>query len=341
MFIPSTVPGQMAVFSFSRVVAPLGRGARRLIVSTCLLPWSQERGLWLDPALNQEALFLRLEAAFGNFGGVPRQLATRTVRPLGHAAADEECPWSRPFLRFCAHFGCEPVAVQCSAPQDTDIPDQVEDLLRHHDWQSLEEVQQALQQRAGPVGRETAYLLPLPERPFVRHKEVFRKVASDGFVVLAGDSYSVPLSYAGNSVWVRHSQGRIVIRSQDGTCLATHLPGDGRGAIRLNPRHFESTRCRAERDQERLVSAFLAFFPQHTSFLERLVAQRKLGAAASLRAVLALTSVHDPQTIEQAFAACLRYNNYSHRFLQGFLDEAALYHGNPDDEPVWVQGELF
>lgn len=341
MFIPSTVPGQMAVFSFYRVVAPLGRGACRLVVSTCLLPWSQERGLWLDPGLNQEALFLRLETAFRGFRGVPRQLATRPLRPLGHAAADEECPWSRPFLRFCAHFGCEPVAIPCGAPQDTDLPEQVEDFLRERTWQTLEEVETALQQRVAITGREADHLLPLPDRPFVRDKELFRKVASDGFVTVAGDSYSVPLSHAGDSVWVRHSQGCIVIRSQDGTLLAAHPPGDGRGAIRLNPRHFEPTRSRANRDLEKLTQAFRSRFPHHTPFLERLIAQRKLAAAASLRTVLALTSTRNPGTVEAAIAACQRYNNFSHRFFQGFLERTTQQDATSDDEPAWTQGELF
>lgn len=341
MFIPSTVPGQMAVFSFYRIVAPLGRGARRLVVSTCLLPWSQERGLWLDPVLNPETIFLRLEAAFQAFRGVPRQLATRPVRPLGGAAADEECPWSRPFLRFCAHFGCEPVAIPCGSPQGTDLPQQVEDLLHERAWQTLEEVAVALQLRTAATGQESDHLLPLPDRPFVRDKELFRKVASDGFVTLAGDSYSVPLSHAGDAVWVRHRQGRIVIRAQDGTLLATHLPGDGRGAVRLDPRHFEPIRSRTDRDLEKLTQAFRLRFPNHTPFLERLIAQRKLAAAASLRTVLALTSARNLDTVEAAIAACQRYNNFSHRFFQGFLERTMPQHSILDDEPTWMQGELF
>lgn len=341
MFIPSTIPGQMAVFSFYRIMVPMGRGARRLVVSTCLLPYSQEHGVWLDPGLNQETLFLRLEDAFHRFRGVPRQLATRPVRPLGHAAADEECPWSRPFLRFCAHFGCEPVAIPCGAPQDTHIPQQVEDLLRQRAWQTLEEAETALQQRVEATGREADYLLPLPARPFVRDKELFRRVASDGFVTVAGDSYSVPLTHTGDSVWVRHSQGRIVIRSQDGTLLATHAPGDGRGTVRLDPRHFETTRSRTDRDLEKLTKAFRARFPHYTPFLERLIAQRKLAAAASLRTVLALTSARNPDAVDAAIAACQRYNNFSHRFFQGFLEKATPLEVVPEDEPGWMQGELF
>lgn len=341
MFIPSLVPGQMAVFSFYRVVAPLGWGARRLVVSTCLLPWSQERGVWLDPGLTQEALFLRLEAAFRGYGGVPRQLATRPIRPLGQPAADEECPWSRPFLRFCAHYGCEPVVIPCGAPQDTDLPNQVEDLLRARTLETLEEARTMLQQRVALTGREADHLLPLPDRPFVREKELFRKVASDGFITVAGNSYSVPLSHAGDSVWVRPSQGRIDIRSQEGTLLATHPQGQCRGVVRLDPRHFESTRSRADRDLEKLTHTFVARFPHHTPFLERLIAQRKLAAATSLRTVLALASTTNPSTVDAAFAACQRYNNFSHRFFQGFLERATSQDTISDDKPAWIQCELF
>lgn len=340
MFVP-TLPGQMASFSFFRVVTPLGQGARRLIVSTCVLPWSQERGFWLAPNLNQETLFLHLEAAFRSFGGVPRHLATRTVRPLGRAAADGESPWSRPFLRFCAHFGCEPVGVPCSDPQDTDVRCRVEDLLRSRNWQDLEEIETALQSGTVLTGSEATALLPLPERSFLRDVEIFRRVASDGFVAVAGDNYSVPLSYAGRSVWVRHNQGRIVIRSQEGRYLATHTPGDGRGTVRLDPKHFEPTRCRAQRDLEKLTNAFCSRFPHHTLFLERMTAQRRLSAATSLRTVLALASVEDPDAVETAIAACHRYNNFSHRFFQGLLDRTGAPGGREEEEAAWIQGELF
>jgi hypothetical protein len=240
MFVFGNMPGGTGVFSFFRILVPIGRGARCLVLSTCLLPCTKARGVWLDATLTQETLFLRLENAFRDFGGVPRRLATRTIRPLGRPAADDECPWSRSYLRFCAHFGCAPVAIPCGAPQDTHLPEQVEDLVRGSAWQRLEDVQQMLKERigAGPC-REATSLLPLPDRPFVRNKELFRRVAADGFVTIGGDTYSVPISYAGQSVWVQRSTDRIVIRSQEGTLLATHLPGDGSGSVRLEPRHFE------------------------------------------------------------------------------------------------------
>ncbi|MHB2019801.1 MAG: Mu transposase domain-containing protein [Candidatus Xenobia bacterium] len=75
-------------------------------------------------------------------------------------------------------------------------------------------------------------MLPLPPRPYVRSKETFRKVGSDGFVTYAGDSYSVPPFYAGQSVWVRRRDNRIDICLQSGNHIASHPPGDGRGLVR-------------------------------------------------------------------------------------------------------------
>ena len=341
MFTPSTIPGQMAILSFDRIVAPLAKGACRFVVTSCSLPWSQERRLWLDAALSQETLLVHLEDAFRSFGGAPRQLATHAKRPLSKATADDGCPWSNLFMRFCAHFGCEPVAIPRSSQVNPHAQEHLEEVLRRHQWQSLMELEQALQQQLGPVGAEAGHLLFLPNRPFVNAKETFCKVASDSFISLAGDSYSVPQSYTGRSVWVRRVGGCVVIRSPDGTCLATHPAGAGHGTIYLNPRHFSQIAWREQRDLERLKTSFLAVFPHHSPFLERLVAQRRLGAQATLRSLLALIPRHNTKLIEQAFEACHRYNNYSHRFIEGFMDKPKRHDDRSPEQPSFIQGELF
>lgn len=336
------VPSDLAVFSFYRIHGPIGGGARRLVVSSCSLPASALRCLWLDENLTQPTLFTRLEASFVSFGGVPREVALRPTRPFGQPARDDQSPWLRPFLRFCRHFGCEPLAIPSNDPRDTDLPELAEDLLRSHAWHTCEEAQRELQRRHGADGQQVAGLLPLPRRLFVRSKETFRKVSSDGFVSFAGDSYSLPPFYAGQSVWVRRNNNRIDICLQDGTHVASHLPGDGRGIVRLEEWHFETARKRTQHDLYRLRLRFLARFPHYDHFLEQLTAQRRLGAASTLRALLVLARTAESEALEEAIQACLRYNNFSHRFLQGFLDrQAAASPTIRDDDPVWTEGFLF
>jgi hypothetical protein len=64
-----------------------------------------------------------------------------------------------------------------------------------------------------------------------------------------------------------------------------------------------------------------------------------MAAAATLRTVLALASGQKEETVNEAFAACQRYNNFSHRFFQGMLDRSTST--PPHEEPAWIQDELF
>ncbi|MHB1938977.1 MAG: Mu transposase domain-containing protein [Acidobacteriaceae bacterium] len=338
LFIPSSA----AVFSFARVTAAVGKGAERIVVSTCLLPDGQQRYTWADRNLTQEALFTRLEASFVRFGGVPRYIAVRSVRPFGHPAPDDVNPWLRPFRRFCSHYGSQPWRIFGPDQQDG-VFQEVGEWLRSHPLSCFEEVQHELQRLHVTTPHPPSDLLPLPSRPFVRNKETFRKVAADGFVSFAGDHYSVPAAYAGQFVWVRRNDNHIQVCLQDGRHLATHEPGDGRGTIRLDPQHFEATRLQARHALCRLTLRFLSVFPHHQEFLERLVAQRKLGAPASLRAILGLVRTTDATAMEQAFAACLHYNNFSQRFLTGIIER--LEEGDDrslcDDQPAYIEGQLF
>lgn len=337
--IEPLLPSSAALFSFDRVTVPVGKGAARIVVSTCILLDGQQRCIWADRNLTQETLFTRLETSFSRFGGVPRYIALRAVRPLGQP--DDDNPWLRPFRRFCAHYASQPWRIHGPDRQDG-VFREVGELLRGRIFSSIEEVQRELQRLDTTTPHTPSDLLPLPVRPFVRDKEIFRKVAADGFVSFAGDHYSVPAAYAGQLVWVRRHDNRVDICLQDGAHLATHDPGDCHGTIRLEPQHFEATRLQARHALSRLTLRFLSTYPHRQEFLERLVAQRKLGAPASLRAILGLHPSRDSALMEQAFEACLRYNNFSQRFFIGIIDRLEGDAGTLcDDPPAYVEGQLF
>ena len=51
-----------------------------------------------------------------------------------------------------------------------------------------------------------------------------------------------------------------------------------------------------------------------------LLAQRRLGAVHTLRAILALTRRFRRTQLRHVFTQCRLFNNYSHRFIRGLLD---------------------
>ena len=341
MFYRDLIFNDTAVFTFERITGPIAGGARRLVVSSCSLPVCGVRCLWLDENLTQATLFTRLEASFARFEGVPRQLALRPIRPFGRplgrrvalvAAIPSLLP--TPWLSAGGH-SLQPSPGHGSGGAHRG---RVAAPALAHCRGGAERAEPCSREGSRAPGRIITSALPA----YVRSQETFRKVGSDGFVTYAGDSYSVPPFYAGQSVWVRRRHNRIDICLQNGSQIASHLPGDGRGLVRLEQQHFEVARRRAQHDLHALRCRFLATFIHHQDFLDQLIAQRRLGAAATLRALFVLARTTDHAELESAIQACLRYNNFSHRFLQGFLEQqpaaAAIVN---DDDPIWTEGLLF
>lgn len=334
--IHADTPG--ARFDLIPVSVPIDGGVRRLSLSCYELESSGISVCSLDEHATLDTMLWRLEQAFRRTGGIPDRLQLRRVRPL----AGKDGAWSEAFERFNRHFGFEPVPVLC-VHLDRLLDARM--WLKGSEHQSLDACQSGLEKLFAPNDSRPEMLRPLPAKPFVSGNESFRRVAADGFVRFAGDAYSVPATYAGRSVWVRRVDKQVTICSQEGAHLATHPAGDARGRVKLRIAHFERARLQRDHDAIQLERAFLSLFPNHKPFLSHLVAQRKQGAAATLRAILALTSRYSAYRMAAAFQHAVTYNNLSHRFIQGILEA-----GDPDINSAaksiavcaaMVQGTLF
>ncbi len=331
-------PGTMACFDVTPVVIPVDGAARRMVLSCYELGWSGRYCCGLDDQATMETLLWRLELAFHKTGGVPDRIALRPIRPLAAHHSQQEDVWSLPFQRFCRHFAVEPVLVE---KLRVDGLDDARSWLQSSSHPDLDACLHGLDILAGPADAERDNLKPLPPTPFISDKEAFRRVAADGFLLFAGDAYSVPHAYAGKTVWTRRLDRRLVIRSQDGKLLATHKVGPGTGQVFLEISHFEPSRRRAGKETYLLQKTFLQRFPDQVHFLSHLVTQRRQGASASIRHILELTSRYTGNQFQAAFETALQYNNLSHRFVHGLLEEGTH---PPLQAPVLetaIQGTLF
>ncbi|MBI5542306.1 MAG: hypothetical protein HY901_00330, partial [Deltaproteobacteria bacterium] len=298
MMLGADAPGTVAYFDVAPVIVPVGGGAQRLVLSCYELAWSGRHCCGLDEQATMETLLWRLEMAFRKTGGVPDRVALRAIRPLVTTRVAQVTAWSTPMARFGQHFGFEPVLVDRFR---LDGLSGARRWLESSSYDSLDEYLEGLDILAGSADAERDALKPLPAAPFFSGKEAFRRVAADGFVLFAGDAYSVPHAYAGKMVWTRRLEQRVVIRSQDGKLLATHRAGHGHGDVFVNLSHFELWRRRFGKETYQLERTFMERFPQHAPFLSHLVTQRKQGAAASLRHVLSLTARYSNLQLQAAF----------------------------------------
>jgi hypothetical protein len=94
-------------------------------------------------------------------------------------------------------------------------------------------------------------------------------------------------------------------------------------------------------EQSQLVLTWRSYFPEDDRFLELLLAQRKLGAAQTLRAIFELSKRFRRKRLREIFYQCEKYNNYSHRFIQGMLEADQHPEPIPPASPAPAQALLF
>jgi hypothetical protein len=257
---------------------------------------------------------------------VPDLVVARKARPLFRGE-----DWADPVRRFVCHFGMQ--FTPHPAPADLDSQ---RHWLQTRQYESLDECREELDRLFNVDAPKSDLLLPLPAKPYLTGGEEHRRVASDGFVRFQGDWYSVPFAYVARQVWIRRVGEEVMISSQDGRHLASHAAGAGRQDVRLKVCHFDVTRRTLDRELYALEKGFLAAFPRHHELFIRLVAQRRSGAATTIRSLLSLTLTHTTPDIARAFDIALRYNNLSHRFIRGLLPFV-----QPPDPAEPEQGLLF
>ncbi len=326
----------MGIFTFFPVVVPFGTGARRFILSAYSLRPVGGECFWLDPQASQGALLRRCEMSFERTCGVPPTLSTRALRPLGRANAWGDAVWTPQFLRLCTHYGCRPVQGTRDPVWEGALRDA---LLRRH-YRDVGELEYVLSLWGPSQEHPAAGLRSLPATPFITQDEVFRRAAADGFLMHGGDFYSVPQGQAGKSLWIRKRGDFVSVSTPSGDVVATHRAGPGRGEVIMDTTHF-TPHQRCSRETHLLERAFLQRFPGQRTLLSLLLAQQRSSAAEHLKAILRIADEYSEDSWQAAFQKAIRYNNFSHRFLRGFLRGVQ---GSPLTLPAYadaIQGELF
>jgi hypothetical protein len=91
----------------------------------------------------------------------------------------------------------------------------------------------------------------------------------------------------------------------------------------MRPEHYAPLRRGTARTYVVLAEQFLQQFPQHSAFLEGLLAQHKLDPTRHLHGVMELASLYDAASLERALDVATEYNTYSHTFVRGVLEHRA------------------
>lgn len=345
-----TGPGEQGQFDWSPYTVELGGQPTRVIAYGLTLGYSRRKHYAVSLDEQAGSIYEAIEAAFWHFGGAPKELLVDNARALVVDARPEHFQWNAQFLELCGHYRVQPWACQVRRPQTKGKIERPFFFLEQQflkgrsfpDWATFLAELAAFQREVldvevhhttqeAPLTRfagEQAHLLPLPASRFVGTLAPTRKVSWDCTVSYGGTPYSVPSSFAGQTVWVLVSQGRelLVLDSQRAT-ITTHELSQVKGRPVIKPEHYAALRQGQPRTVALLRQAFLARQPRRQAFLDGLLAQYRDHPAVQLRPILECLERYDEASLTRAFLLAEEHASYSAAFIQGVLEQDGVARG--------------
>ncbi|MFN7145714.1 MAG: IS21 family transposase [Myxococcota bacterium] len=273
-----TTPGHQMQVDFGQRRVRIGD--EEVVAHLCILTLGYSRRIFVIAyACERQAQWLEgIEAAFQHFGGTPVELLVDNARALvsHHDAATREVTFNETFRRFCEHWAVRPRAcAPYRAPtkgKDERAVQYVgrntiagrtfrswDDLNAHLVRWSRETADVRIHGTTGdrPIDRferaERPVLKPLRAAPFLRARELFRTVHTDGCVEVDTNHYSVPWRLIGKRVVVQILDGKMSVLRGD-TLVACHDARSPSRARIIDRTHLAGVVRQAGDDARRLVA---------------------------------------------------------------------------------------
>lgn len=259
-----TAPGEQLQVDFGERRVRIGD--EEVAAHVCVLTLGYSRRIFATAyACERQAQWLEgIEAAFRHFGGTPAELLVDNARALvtHHDPATREVTFNETFRRFCEHWGvrpraCAPYRARTKGKDERAVQYVGRNAIAGRTFRSWEDFNGHLVRWSReiadvrihgttgdrPIDRferaERSALRPLRDTPaFLRVRELFRTVHSDGVVEVDTNHYSVPWQLVGKRVVVHVLDGKTMIY-WDRRLVACH---DARAASRariVDPAHLE------------------------------------------------------------------------------------------------------
>ncbi|MDO9170612.1 MAG: IS21 family transposase [bacterium] len=241
-----TPPGQQMQIDFGQRRVRIGD--EDVVAHLCILTLGYSRRTFaIAYACERQAQWLEgIEAAFQHFGGTPVELLMDNARALvtHHDAATREVTFNETFRGFCEHWGvrpraCAPYRARTKGKDERAVQYVGRNAIAGRTFRSWEDFNAHLVRWSReiadvrihgttgdrPIDRferaERSVLKPLRAVPFLRVRELFRRVHTDGCVEVDTNHYSVPWRLIGKRVVVRILDGKMSVLRGD-TTVACH-----------------------------------------------------------------------------------------------------------------------
>jgi len=337
-----TAPGEQAQFDWSPYTVLIRGELTNIYIYSYINSFSRYRIFEVSLSQNQAAIFEALENSIIQSEGVPLRIQTDNAKAFVLNASRNNFQWNSRYLTLCAHYGFTPTRSLPGHPWSKGKVERPFGFIETHfiagssfedfiDLQNkLKDFQRDVNDRvhsttkAAPVdlfNKEKLSLLSLPQYKYVGVKEDTRKVSYDCLISFGGSRYSVPWMFAGKLVWIKISKGYYLqIYSQSNKLIAEHKLSLKKGSTVIIQEHYKNYRTLTESFQT-LKDKFLENFPEHSMFLEKLLAQKRINAHRQLKQILYLSKFYSRIDFMEALNKSIEYNVFNHSFISGYLEK--------------------
>lgn len=342
-----TEPGQQMQYDWKEWTLPVGGKSRRVYFHQAILSFSRFKVIGFSLDITTGSIIRFLTEALSAFGGVPEEIVIDNPRqmivshdPSGVVRYQDD------FLLFLGSYGlkpdpCRAYRARTKGKVENPFFYLQEHFLRGLEVESLQELESRLASfmvryndrphtttgRAPAERLRDERLRGLPQPvafPFALEP---RKVSWDGYVHVDTNRYPVPLSLAGQRVWLSRVMGRwIELFDQKKRLLSRFEIIDGHGISLPHPEHGALSKDYLEKKAHRRAygkTLFLETFPEiGEPFIELCEARCRENAAYHLKKIAGLQAVYERSAVEEAIRRSLRLGVASHEDVHALLGDA-------------------
>ncbi len=340
----STSPGEQFQYDWSEYKVRLGEEVRKIYVHCLICGFSRYRVYDISLDKKQSTILSVLEEGFESIGGLCKRIQVDNAPQFVSDARVRSLKWNKSFLDFCGYYGIEPSR---SLPYHPWSKGKVENpfkyledhFITNNKFESIEDFILKLKEfekrvnnkmhlttRKSPFelfAKEKEYLMKLPEEKYVGIYDEYRKVTTDCLISYMGNKYSVPHYFVGKEVWIKSKKGlELEIYSQSRRLIAKHKLSLKKGEIIIDKSHYKSKSYNESSNYEKLSLLFMERFYNYEKseeFLLKLKNEKRLNERYHLSKILDVLSYYDDAQCISVLNECLRYNNYSYRFIMSLL----------------------
>lgn len=345
-----TLPGEQAQADWADFGEhPVSGGSRRL--SAFVLALSHSRVLFCQFfwSTTSREFFEGFATGFAYFGGVPRKVLIDNLKSGVQERVGSNIQFNPGFLEFSKHYRFEPCAANIRRGNEKGRVERGIRYIRENFfpgrvWQSLEDLnaqvlhwcnhiaqQRQWQRCAGPKTveqawhEEKAFLLPLPEAPYVSSWRELVRVGKTPYGRFDTNDYSVPAVYVGQTLEV-YATPTTVTFFQGPQQVAQHLRTYGKHQTVEDPAHLaEVLKQKPGAKEHSGLARLTAACPLAEAFVQQ-VAQRGDNLGGAISSLLRLLDIHGAPRLTQALEEVLAKQTPHLRsvgFVLSRLEEAA------------------